>query len=100
MKKKLNILFIILLAFSIGPGNSFAQQNITAAYDQNIDLSKTWRLNNGLTGDYIMLNQNAPNPFTDKTVITFYIPTYVQNAVINVYDDMGMPVKSFRIGIK
>ena len=98
MKTILTISVFILFSFNLR--NSFAQQNITAAYDSRQDISKTWREHNGFTGDYLILNQNVPNPFTDKTVITYYIPVYVENAAITVYDDMGTPVKTFRISVK
>jgi hypothetical protein len=44
-----------------------------------------------------LLNQNNPNPFTDKTVISFYIPEDVNHAQIVVYDDMGLLVKKYDI---
>ena len=48
----------------------------------------------------IQLNQNNPNPFTDKTVITFFIPDDVHQAQIVVYDDMGLLVKKYDIRAK
>ena len=37
----------------------------------------------------IVLNQNVPNPFAERTVITFSIPASVQKAQIHFYDGMG-----------
>jgi len=37
----------------------------------------------------IVLNQNVPNPFAERTVITFSIPESVQKAQIHFYDGMG-----------
>lgn len=48
----------------------------------------------------IILNQNTPNPFTDKTVISYFIPENVKQAQILVYDDMGILVKKFDITAK
>ena len=43
------------------------------------------------------LNQNSPNPFSDNTVITYYVPETVQQAQINIYDAMGNAIKRFDI---
>jgi hypothetical protein len=48
----------------------------------------------------IVLNQNTPNPFNDKTVISYFIPENVKQAQILVYDDMGTLVKRFDIKSK
>jgi hypothetical protein len=45
----------------------------------------------------IILNQNIPNPFSDKTVISFFIPEDVDEAQIVVHNDMGILVKTFNI---
>jgi hypothetical protein len=45
----------------------------------------------------IVLNQNSPNPFMDKTVISYFIPDNVKQVHILVYDDMGVLIKRFDI---
>src|SRR5687767_9182899 len=50
--------------------------------------------------DRIVLNQNTPNPFSDKTVISFYIPENVKQAQILVHDNMGFLVKKYDIKTK
>jgi hypothetical protein len=45
----------------------------------------------------IVLNQNTPNPFSDKTVITYFIPEDIKQAQVLVYDDMGVIVKKLDI---
>lgn len=45
----------------------------------------------------IVLEQNTPNPFNDKTVISYFIPQDAGPAQIVVYDEMGVPVKKFDI---
>ena len=45
----------------------------------------------------IILNQNAPNPFKDKTEITYSIPESVQEAVIPFYDHSGKVIQKFEL---
>lgn len=48
----------------------------------------------------IVLNQNTPNPFDEKTVISYFIPENVNQAQILIYDDMGILIKKFNIPAK
>ena len=41
------------------------------------------------------LGQNVPNPFNQSTVIVYYLPETVQNAMLNVYDMNGLQIKTF-----
>jgi hypothetical protein len=50
-----------------------------------------------VSNNRVVLNQNSPNPFDDKTVISYFIPENVKQAQILVYDNMGMLVKKFDI---
>jgi hypothetical protein len=43
------------------------------------------------------LNQNAPNPFSQKTEISYYVIQSAQKATINVYDLQGVQKKSYPI---
>jgi hypothetical protein len=43
------------------------------------------------------LGQNAPNPVTHRTVISYLIPETVKKAQVIVYDNMGNTVKTFDI---
>jgi len=45
----------------------------------------------------IVLNQNVPNPFAERTVITFSIPETVQKAQIHFYDGMGKLINTVDI---
>src|SRR5687768_5262339 len=45
----------------------------------------------------IVLNQNTPNPFNDKTDISWFIPENVQQAQILIYDDMGILIRKINI---
>lgn len=40
-------------------------------------------------GNVIILDQNVPNPFSDKTVITYTIPEHAQTAYIHFYTSDG-----------
>ena len=43
------------------------------------------------------LNQNSPNPFTDRTVISYFIPKDVKQAQLMIYDGMGTIIRKFDI---
>lgn len=44
--------------------------------------------------DGVVLNQNAPNPFTDKTEISYFISESVGHAQIDFYNSIGKLIKS------
>jgi len=44
-----------------------------------------------------VLYQNAPNPFSQKTTIGYYLPEKIQNAVIYIYDMNGGQIRSIPI---
>lgn len=54
-----------------------------------------------ITDDIIItkavLHQNAPNPFTETTIIKYNIPNFVENANIIVHNLNGVEIKSFII---
>ena len=43
------------------------------------------------------LYQNAPNPFTESTVIKYEIPDHFSYAMINIYNLQGRQIRSYRI---
>lgn len=45
----------------------------------------------------VRLYQNTPNPFSDKSVIRFYIPARVNNAELKIFSSDGKEVNKFRI---
>lgn len=47
--------------------------------------------------EIIVLNQNSPNPFKDKTEITYILPVTVKDAVILFYDQSGKVLQKFDI---
>ena len=48
----------------------------------------------------IVLNQNSPNPFTDRTVISYFIPQDIKQAQLLIYDGMGILIKKVDIKTK
>jgi hypothetical protein len=47
--------------------------------------------------DLPVLSQNQPNPFTEKTLIRFYIPKTIKDAAIKVFDNTGSVHRLFAI---
>lgn len=45
----------------------------------------------------VILAQNTPNPFYDKTVINYFIPEKVRHAQILIYNNMGVLIKKLDI---
>jgi Chaperone of endosialidase len=43
------------------------------------------------------LEQNAPNPFSEKTTINYYIPSNVKNAMVKIYSLNGDAIKTINI---
>jgi hypothetical protein len=48
----------------------------------------------------VRLNQNSPNPFNDKTTISYFIPENINQAQIIIYDQMGNTMRRFDISTK
>lgn len=73
--------------------NSAIQQTDTEVQQQllhTIDVHLSDRNN-------IVLNQNVPNPFAEKTVISFSIPEGVKKAQIHFYDGVGKLINTVDI---
>ena len=50
--------------------------------------------------DGAKLEQNIPNPFSENTVIRFYVPQNAVSAVVKIYSLDGTELKSFQISTK
>ena len=44
------------------------------------------------------LRQNIPNPFSESTIIRYYLPDGSQNAIIRITDMEGSPAEDIRLG--
>lgn len=71
-----------------------APQQTSEMEQQRIAHSMDVRINNH---EHIILNQNVPNPFAEKTVITYYIPESVIKAQIHFYNNEGRLINSVDI---
>lgn len=68
-------------------------EELTKRVDQ---LSATNSIGNTNNHSAAYLEQNAPNPFTENTVISYYIPESAQGtAMISVYNNTGMLIRRF-----
>jgi hypothetical protein len=47
-----------------------------------------------LTDSDIILSQNMPNPFTEKTIINYFIPDHVTDAKLIFYNSVGKVIKT------
>lgn len=56
--------------------------------------------NSEVTTDVASLEQNAPNPFSEKTVIKFYVPQNTVKALIKIYGLDGTEIKSIPVSVK
>ena len=63
---------------------------------------KNAQVNNGLNAANASasISQNAPNPFTQNTVIHYYLPDEIQNADLYIYNMNGLQIKSIHIQSK
>jgi hypothetical protein len=43
------------------------------------------------------LYQNSPNPFNEKTIITYYLPASIAIANLYIYNMQGIQIKAFSI---
>ena len=50
-----------------------------------------------VSNETIKLNQNAPNPFGDKTIITYELPNNMSKAQIIITDLMGKQIKTIQL---
>jgi hypothetical protein len=47
-----------------------------------------------LDGNNVVMEQNAPNPFKESTVISFYVPETVNKAEVRIYDNTGRMIRA------
>lgn len=53
------------------------------------------RAGNTNTNELPLLEQNNPNPFNQKSIINYYIPTGAKKASVTIYTNTGIEIKSF-----
>ncbi len=59
--------------------------------------SETSNPKSGIQNDIPRLEQNAPNPFSENTVIKYYLPASVKSAVIKIISLNGDGLKTFTL---
>jgi hypothetical protein len=67
------------------PGHFMGNGNRTAAQDVV------------LSDDQVSLEQNSPNPFTEQTLISYFIPEGVSSAEIQFYNGNGTLIKTVKV---
>jgi len=60
----------------------------TTNANTNVQLNRT---------DMAILEQNTPNPFSEQTIIKYYIPSFAQKATMTITDIKGSPLKSLTL---
>jgi Trp operon repressor len=70
-------------------------QNVEALLSQNSASSQSAVQKSLNTALIAKLDQNAPNPFNQKTTISCFVPSNTKNAMIAVYSSNGTQVKAF-----
>ena len=63
---------------------------------KSIDASPASNENN-LPGNQVILYQNIPNPFTERTEIKYYLPKEVKSANLYIYNLQGVQVKNIPV---
>jgi hypothetical protein len=83
-------------------GEVETKQATSVEVDNNLSgLASTNTFENSLIKlDHSILFQNAPNPFTDETIIEYFVEDNVQNATINIYDMNGKQIRSYGLFMK
>jgi len=46
----------------------------------------------------VRLDQNSPNPYRERTMISLYIPTSIQQAELRITDQQGKTIRTLQIG--
>ena len=88
IEKCLNNLLPVLCEINATAVGSTPQETQQQLAEINIELND---------GQNIILNQNVPNPFAEKTVITYAIPESVGKAQIHFYDGAGVLINSVEL---
>jgi hypothetical protein len=70
-------------------------QNIEALLSPNSTSSQSVNQKTLNTSEIAKLDQNAPNPFNQKSTISCFIPSNTKNAMVVVYSANGTNVKTF-----
>lgn len=70
-------------------------QNIEALHSRNSNSSSPVSQKTLNTAASAKLDQNAPNPFNQKSTISCFIPSNAANAMVVVYSANGTKVKTF-----
>ncbi len=83
-----------LLGVTQGAGQRTKQNNNGGTGDNKGTSSINVELSNA---DVVILNEAAPNPFAEQTLITFQVPDKYNKAQILFYDSNGMLIKSVDI---
>lgn len=74
-----------------------AQIEMLTEMMENGEYTKSNSLKSDILSTNAILKQNAPNPFTEETVIEFAIPLNAAEASIIVYDMTGAQLKAYKI---
>ena len=67
------------------------------SYQSTLGSSSSTGLNSIASNEIPSLNQNVPNPFSENTTITCYVPSGSTNPIIAIYNLEGQELKTFTL---
>jgi len=70
-----------------------------ALINNGIDIAQNNNTDNSLKPEVPRLLQNKPNPFSETTTLSYFLPANIQEANIVVYDVNGKTIQQFALPI-
>lgn len=79
---------------------NIALNEVTLGSTTSASIASTLITNEMSSLPIIYIEQNIPNPFSNSTIINYYLPGNVGNAYVNFYTATGVLLKSEKLNVK